>query len=109
MENKGPMPMTGESGSWNNGLFDCFSGGLCMFSPHPLILKINLISKTGLKGCCCPCFVYGKTQHRLRDPTLQNYESMNTDVRPLPSFFLSPTFFPFPFPIFLLSFIFELG
>lgn len=72
--------------------------------PLPL-LEMILISKKGLKGCCCPCFVYGKTQHRLRDPTLQNYESMNTDVclplLPLPqsvpqSHSILITFFPVP-------------
>ncbi|KUJ23885.1 PLAC8-domain-containing protein [Mollisia scopiformis] len=48
---------------WNNGLFDCFSGAdnLC------------------LKATFCPCFVYGKTQHRIRDPSLAGYERFNQD------------------------------
>jgi len=46
---------------WNNGLFDCFSGGVC------------------LKGTFCPCFVYGKTQHRIKDPSMAGYSSMNSD------------------------------
>jgi Cys-rich protein (TIGR01571 family) len=32
--------------------------------------------------CCktywCPCFVFGKAHHRLRDPTLTNYSSFNS-------------------------------
>jgi hypothetical protein len=34
---------------------------------------------TGLKATCCPCFTYGKTQQRLRDPSLASYESFNND------------------------------
>ncbi|EDO01559.1 predicted protein [Sclerotinia sclerotiorum 1980 UF-70] len=35
----------------------------------------------GLKATSCPCFVYGKTQHRLsRDPHLMGYERFNADV-----------------------------
>ncbi|KAF8856014.1 PLAC8-domain-containing protein [Acephala macrosclerotiorum] len=73
MDNKGPaqqQPMqysekTAVVGGdqWNNGLFDCFTGAdnLC------------------LKATFCPCFVYGKTQARMRDPTLAGYERFNTD------------------------------
>ena len=32
-----------------------------------------------MKGFCCPCFVYGKTQARLRDPSLKDYERFNSD------------------------------
>ncbi|TVY27993.1 Protein plant cadmium resistance 7-like [Lachnellula hyalina] len=48
---------------WTNGLFDCFTGddNLC------------------LKGFCCPCFVFGKTQARIRDPSLASYERVNND------------------------------
>jgi len=73
MDNKGSAPQqpmqytekTVAAGGpeWNNGLFDCFTGAdnLC------------------LKSTFCPCFVYGKTQHRIRDPSMANYESFNTD------------------------------
>ncbi|PYH66920.1 PLAC8 family protein [Aspergillus vadensis CBS 113365] len=48
--------------SWNYSLFDCCSPGtLCLTS------------------CCLPCLAFGKTQSRLRDPTLQSYESINGD------------------------------
>lgn len=33
---------------------------------------------------CCPCFLFGKTQARLEDPTLANYSPINDNVR-LPS------------------------
>ncbi|KAJ8070637.1 hypothetical protein OCU04_001008 [Sclerotinia nivalis] len=37
-------------------------------------------SGPGLKATFCPCFVYGKTQHRLsRDPNLMEYERFNAD------------------------------
>lgn len=51
------------SHEWKDGLFDCCTG------------ENNLC----LKGWCCPCFVYGRTQARLRDPTLAGYERLNTD------------------------------
>jgi Cys-rich protein (TIGR01571 family) len=47
---------------WQSNIFDCFAPGeLC------------------LKACCCPCFVFGKTQARIRDPSLATYERFNTD------------------------------
>ncbi|GAT30938.1 feruloyl esterase [Aspergillus luchuensis] len=42
--------------SWNYSLFDCY-----------------------LTSCCLPCLAFGKTQSRLRDPTLQSYDSINGD------------------------------
>ncbi len=36
----------------------------------------------GLKTCCCPCIVFGKTQTRLEDPSLQSYNTVNATVRP---------------------------
>ncbi|KAB8217302.1 PLAC8 family-domain-containing protein [Aspergillus novoparasiticus] len=32
-----------------------------------------------LLGCCCPCFLYGKTQSRLNDPALQEHTYLNGD------------------------------
>ncbi|CEN62752.1 Putative DUF614 domain protein (AFU_orthologue; AFUA_5G00975) [Aspergillus calidoustus] len=29
--------------------------------------------------CCLPCLTFGKTQARLRDPTLQTYDSINSE------------------------------
>lgn len=34
----------------------------------------------GFTSCCLPCLAFGKTQSRLRDPTLQSYDSINGDV-----------------------------
>lgn len=35
----------------------------------------------GLITCCCPCFTFGKTHHRLRwGNHMENYESSNTSV-----------------------------
>lgn len=35
----------------------------------------------GLITCCCPCFTFGKTHHRLRwGNHMENYESTNTSV-----------------------------
>ncbi|QSZ31095.1 hypothetical protein DSL72_000656 [Monilinia vaccinii-corymbosi] len=52
-----------QKSTWSNSIWDCFSPGqLC------------------LKATFCPCFVYGKTQHRLnRDPHLMGYERFNND------------------------------
>ncbi|GKT64989.1 PLAC8 family protein [Colletotrichum tofieldiae] len=30
-------------------------------------------------GTCLPCLLLGKTSERLRDPTMQTYEAINTD------------------------------
>jgi len=48
---------------WQNDIWDCFKGAdnLC------------------LKATFCSCFVYGRTQARLRDPTLAGYERINND------------------------------
>jgi len=51
------------SEEWASDIFDCFN------SPDTLCLK----------GTFCPCFVYGKTQARTRDPTLASYERFNPD------------------------------
>ncbi|KAF7867245.1 hypothetical protein EAF04_005328 [Stromatinia cepivora] len=52
-----------QESTWSNSIWNCFSpGSLC------------------LKATFCPCFVYGKTQHRLsRDPNLMGYERFNAD------------------------------
>ncbi|KAI9052011.1 hypothetical protein LZ554_004265 [Drepanopeziza brunnea f. sp. 'monogermtubi'] len=56
------QPTTGTE-EWSNGIFDCFKGAdnLC------------------LKATFCSCFVYGRTQARLRDPSLTGYERINND------------------------------
>jgi len=51
------------SENWTNDIFDCFKG------------EDNLC----LKGFFCPCFVFGKTQARIRDPSLASYERINND------------------------------
>ncbi|ESZ97231.1 hypothetical protein SBOR_2354 [Sclerotinia borealis F-4128] len=52
-----------QQSTWSNSIWDCFSPGeLC------------------LKTTFCPCFVYGKTQHRLnQDANLMGYERFNND------------------------------
>ncbi|KAI9641050.1 hypothetical protein NHQ30_010478 [Ciborinia camelliae] len=45
-----------QQSTWSNSIWDC------------------------LKATFCPCFVYGKTQHRLnQDPNLMGYEHINND------------------------------
>jgi hypothetical protein len=34
----------------------------------------------GITACICPCFIFGKTQARLRDPTLRTYDPVNQEV-----------------------------
>ncbi|KAJ5792829.1 uncharacterized protein N7503_008807 [Penicillium pulvis] len=46
---------------WNHSLFDCCSPGLLCF-----------------KTCCLPCLTYGKTQARIRDPSLQSFSQINS-------------------------------
>jgi len=47
---------------WQSSLFDCFSDGeLC------------------LKATFCPCFVFGKTQTRYKDPSMASYERVNSE------------------------------
>ncbi|KAK2739726.1 hypothetical protein FQN55_009316 [Onygenales sp. PD_40] len=48
------------STNWSNSLWDCF---------NPI--------DSCLMGWCCPCVLFGKTQSRLEDPTLQNYSPVN--------------------------------
>ncbi|KAF4625936.1 hypothetical protein G7Y89_g12227 [Cudoniella acicularis] len=57
--------MTAVTGTenWTSDIFDCFTG------------EDNLF----LKAWCCPCFVFGKTEARRRDPSLASYESINND------------------------------
>jgi Cys-rich protein (TIGR01571 family) len=69
------------SQEWSDGLFDCFhdsQDNLCTSSSKQQVLS-DANRSTGLKGWCCPCFVYGKTQSRLRNPSLAGYESFNND------------------------------
>lgn len=43
--------------------------------------QTNALESSGLKAFFCPCFVYGKTQHRLnKDPNLMGYSRFNNDV-----------------------------
>ncbi|KAG9234656.1 PLAC8 family-domain-containing protein [Amylocarpus encephaloides] len=51
------------SEEWTSDMFDCFAG------------EDNLCLKTTF----CPCFTYGKTMHRIRDPSMQGYERINND------------------------------
>ncbi|KAK1964792.1 PLAC8 family protein [Colletotrichum sublineola] len=46
---------------WQSGLMNC---GPC---------------DTCIVGTCLPCLLVGKTSERLRDPTMQTYEAINTD------------------------------
>ncbi|KAK6614627.1 hypothetical protein H4I96_00948 [Botrytis cinerea] len=57
-------PNVVEQSEWSNSIWNCFSpSSLC------------------LKAFFCPCFVYGKTQHRLnKDPNLMGYSRFNNDV-----------------------------
>ncbi|TGO21771.1 hypothetical protein BPAE_0201g00090 [Botrytis paeoniae] len=52
-----------EQSEWSNSIWNCFSpSSLC------------------LKAFFCPCFVYGKTQHRInKDPNLMGYSRFNND------------------------------
>lgn len=45
---------------------------------HP-IQSTSTNTSPGLKGTFCPCFVFGKTQARIRDPSLATYERINND------------------------------
>ncbi|PGH10241.1 hypothetical protein AJ79_05496 [Helicocarpus griseus UAMH5409] len=46
--------------NWTNSFWDCF---------NPI--------DTCLMGWCCPCILFGKTQARINDPSLQNYSPVN--------------------------------
>ncbi|PMD52441.1 uncharacterized protein K444DRAFT_543603 [Hyaloscypha bicolor E] len=48
---------------WHDDIFNCFEG------PDNLCLKATF----------CSCFVYGKLAHRMRDPTLTDYNRFNVD------------------------------
>ncbi|RJE19850.1 DUF614 domain protein, partial [Aspergillus sclerotialis] len=51
-----------QSAEWSHSFWDCCSpAGTCFL------------------GCCFPCCLYGKTQSRLEDPALKNYEYFNGD------------------------------
>ncbi|KAK1140290.1 hypothetical protein N8T08_010493 [Aspergillus melleus] len=50
-----------QSRQWNYSLFECCSPGLLCFTSF-----------------CLPCLTYGKTQSRIRDPSLQTYSSINS-------------------------------
>ncbi|RDL31174.1 PLAC8 family protein [Venustampulla echinocandica] len=52
---------------WTSDIFNCLDGGLDG--------NDNLC----LKGTFCPCFVYGKTAARMRDPSLTGYDRINND------------------------------
>ena len=67
------------SEEWSHEIFDCFQGedSLCMFSAT-LAFK-NKLTPLGLKTCFCPCFTYGKTMHRIREPSMATYERVNND------------------------------
>ncbi|TAQ87662.1 hypothetical protein B7494_g4002, partial [Chlorociboria aeruginascens] len=67
MEQPAPLPLpsyrvvTGAE-EWHNDIFDCLE-------PTDLCLKTTF----------CPCFTFGKTQHRLREPSMATYERINPD------------------------------
>ncbi|KAK4170011.1 PLAC8 family-domain-containing protein [Cladorrhinum sp. PSN259] len=44
---------------WSNGLCDCGPCSTCMLA------------------CCCPCILIGKTSARMRDPSMQSYDTFN--------------------------------
>ncbi|KAF6840735.1 Cell number regulator 11 [Colletotrichum musicola] len=46
-----------------------WQSGLCSCGP----------CESCLLGTCLPCILLGKTSERLRDPTMQTYEAVNTD------------------------------
>ncbi|PLB52227.1 PLAC8-domain-containing protein [Aspergillus steynii IBT 23096] len=47
---------------WNYSLFDCCSpGSLC------------------LSSCCLPCLTFGKTQARVKNPTLESFSYVNSE------------------------------
>jgi len=48
--------------NWSSQIFDCF---------NPLELCFT--------SCVCPCIVFGKTNARLKDPTLYRYDTVNSD------------------------------
>ncbi|EMR81635.1 putative plac8 family protein [Botrytis cinerea BcDW1] len=49
-------------------------------SPNVVEHQTNDLESSGLKAFFCPCFVYGKTQHRLnKDPNLMGYSRFNND------------------------------
>ncbi|KAI9825683.1 MAG: hypothetical protein M1832_001027 [Thelocarpon impressellum] len=56
----GPAAGKGPVNDWQNGFWDCFS-------PSDI--------------CCmaywCPCILFGKTQERIKDPSLANYDTFN--------------------------------
>ncbi|KAG9253214.1 PLAC8 family-domain-containing protein [Emericellopsis atlantica] len=54
-----PQP---RSSNWENGICSCFSQ-----------------CDTCLMSCCLPCITYGKTQTRMRDPSLRSYSALNGD------------------------------
>ncbi|KAI9754778.1 MAG: hypothetical protein M1815_005417 [Lichina confinis] len=52
----------GPAQPWANSFWDCLDPlDLCFLS------------------YCCPCIVFGRTQQRVVDPQLENYETVNTD------------------------------
>ncbi|PQE13987.1 PLAC8 family protein [Rutstroemia sp. NJR-2017a BBW] len=45
---------------------------------HSKVIHLNDLNP-GLKAYCLPCIVYGKTQHRLQNPSLAGYQTLNND------------------------------
>ncbi|OLN92816.1 Cell number regulator 11 [Colletotrichum chlorophyti] len=54
-------PASAQTQEWQNDLCNC---GPC---------------DTCIVGTCLPCLLLGKTSERMRDPTMQTYEAINTD------------------------------
>lgn len=59
--NNGLPPQAQFGSDWSHSFWEFWSPG-----------------KTCFMGCCCPCFLFGKTQARNRDPTLSTYSSFNS-------------------------------
>ncbi|KAK4222267.1 cell number regulator 11 [Podospora fimiseda] len=53
------QPPPTQTQEWSNGLCDCGPCDLCML------------------GCCCPCILVGKSATRMKDPSMQSYDTFN--------------------------------
>lgn len=53
------------------------------FLSHSKAQLLTFSRTIGLMGCCCPGFLFGKTQARNKDPTLSKYSRINSLVRQL--------------------------
>jgi hypothetical protein len=67
-------------GSRHVGLFPTRRALYFIPTYHSKVIHPNDLN-LGLKAYCLPCIVYGKTQHRLQNPSLAGYQTLNNDVR----------------------------